>query len=304
MTGANMSDVWKLETLRSGDLELTILPGIGGRLWDIKFQGRSLLFQNQELQGHIPDLKNLQELPTQSPHFGFPLWGGEKTWIAPDTNWTKGAPYPSLDSGPYRTTEMSAGHVTLRSEVCPHSGLQVEREIRLVDGLSFTIQHKTINRGPYIRDVGIWSVMMLNHRARFGIPGRDLRIHGVFGDPEGFWTSSDQGLICDCSYQGEFKVGLGNPNSSILLCLGDDDEATWMRCESSRPKAEDLFAHGYPLEVFNSGDYAYCEAEWHGPLQSLPPEDTTEFTQRFDVWTTEIPVTLRETELELRRCMS
>lgn len=299
-----MSDIWKLETIRSDNLELIILPGIGGRLWDIKFQGRSLLFQNQELHGYIPDLQNLLDLPTQSPHFGFPLWGGEKTWIAPDANWTNGAPYPSLDSGPYRAIEMSAGHVTLRSEVCPHSNLQVEREIRLVDGFSFTVQHRIINRGPHVRDVGIWSVMMLNHRTRIAVPGHDLKTYVVFGDTEGFWAASDQGLICDCHEQGEFKVGLRNPDSSVLLSLGDEVEITWMRCESSRPKVEDTFAHGYPLEVFNSGDYAYCEAEWHGTLQTLSPEDTTEFTQCFTVWTTEVPQSLTETELELLKCMS
>jgi hypothetical protein len=304
MTGALMSDIWKPVTLRSGELELSVLPGIGGRLWDIHFEGCSLLFQNQDLQGRIPDLQNLLDLPTRSPHFAFPLWGGEKTWIAPDTDWASGAPFPALDSGPYATTEMNTKHVSLRSAVCPQSGLQVDREIRLVDECSFVIHHKITNRGQYLRNVGIWSVMMLNHRARIGVPGQDLQTNSVFGDPEGFWTSSDQGLICDCDNQSEFKVGLTNPSSSILLCLGDDDNITWMRCECSRPKAGTQFAHGYPLEVFNSGDYAYCEAEWHGPLQSLPPEDTTEFTQRFDVWTTEIPVTLRETELELRRCMS
>lgn len=102
-----MPDIWKLMSLVSSDLELTILPGIGGRLWDVAYRGQSLLFQNPDLNGFLPDLENLRDIPTQSPQFGFPLWGGERTWIAPDTNWLDGSPYTALDSDPYEVVEGS-----------------------------------------------------------------------------------------------------------------------------------------------------------------------------------------------------
>lgn len=108
-----MPDIWKLETLRSGDLKMVILPGIGGRLWDVVFQGQSLLFQNRDLEGIVPDLNQLRGLPTRSPQFGFPLWGGEKTWIAPDTNWPDGAPFGALDSGAYEVVDASPAHITV-----------------------------------------------------------------------------------------------------------------------------------------------------------------------------------------------
>ena len=114
-----MTDIWKQESLSSGDLDLVILPGIGGRLWDVRFQGHSLLFQNQDLLGFAPDLEELKDYPTRSPQFRFPLWGGEKTWIAPDTSWPSGAPYAALDSGPYETISAECNQITLRSPICP-----------------------------------------------------------------------------------------------------------------------------------------------------------------------------------------
>ena len=46
-----MPDRWSVLQLQQGDLRLTLLPDIGGRLWDVSIQGRSLLFQNPDLDG-------------------------------------------------------------------------------------------------------------------------------------------------------------------------------------------------------------------------------------------------------------
>ena len=45
------------------------------------------------------------------------------------------------------------------------------------------------------------------------------------------------------------------------------------------------YAHGHNIEVFNSGDYSYCEAEWHSPSQRLRPGGEITFTQRFEIST-------------------
>ena len=78
-------DQWETRILRQGDLELVLTPEIGGRLMDIRYRDTSLLFQNPDLEGLQADPAKLDRLPTRTPHFPFPLWGGEKTWIAPDT---------------------------------------------------------------------------------------------------------------------------------------------------------------------------------------------------------------------------
>ncbi len=299
-----MSDIWKQETLSSSDLELTVLPGIGGRLWDVRFQKHSLLFQNQDLSGYTPDLKDLTGYPTKSPQFGFPLWGGEKTWIAPDTSWPNGAPYQALDSGSFETIEMGKNHIAMRSPICPQSGLQIEREIRLERGSEFSIHHKVCNQGENARDVGIWSVMMLNHQARIGVPGKNMKTCDVFGNPTCFLAQSTEGMIWDCNGLGEFKIGVENPNTRTFVRLDVGQATIWMLCQTDLASLGDAFAHTYPLEIFNSGDYPYCEAEWHGPLKMLSPNATTEFKQRFKVWAGDAPLALAQSELELMKCMS
>jgi len=53
--------------LAQGELELCLLPLIGGRLMDVRYKGSSLLFQNPDLVGRVPDLERLSELEWHGP---------------------------------------------------------------------------------------------------------------------------------------------------------------------------------------------------------------------------------------------
>ena len=60
-----MPDRWSVLQLQQGDLQLTVLPGIGGRLWDVQVGGNSLLFQNPDLDGVKVENTRLADLPTR-----------------------------------------------------------------------------------------------------------------------------------------------------------------------------------------------------------------------------------------------
>ncbi|MFA3921002.1 hypothetical protein AB1E33_29210 [Ruegeria sp. 2012CJ15-1] len=274
-----MSDRWSVLHLQQDDLRLTLLPGIGGRLRDVNFQGRSLLFRNPHLDGLDVDDTRLTDLPTRSPQFGFPLWGGEKTWIAPDASWVNGAPFPVLDSDSYQVTSRSSTHVDMTSTVCPISHLSVSRRITLTSAKSWDIEHVVANRGLSARLTGIWSVMMLNTPAKIGVEMENPAFFNVFGSAEGMATTHGSSVVADCRKQQEFKIGLRNPNGRTLVRCGTDGPL--LMCSVSEPQRDDQFAHHYPFEVFNSGDYAYCEAEWHSPARDLAPNETLSFRQKF-----------------------
>ncbi|MEH6522444.1 hypothetical protein [Sulfitobacter sp.] len=298
-----MDDLWKLETLKSGDLTLIILPGIGGRLWDVQFKGQSLFFQNTDLLGHAPDLENPTSLPTRSPHFKFPLWGGEKTWIAPDTAWANDAPFPVLDSGAYAIFKSDDHQIALQSGICPLSHLQISRTISIGDEDQFSIHHNITNTGDQARLTGIWSVMMLDHPACIAVGGEKLTSTPVFGDAGDQLIHKTAGLICNCQTRGEFKLGLDNPEGRTLVQTG----TAVMLCETQPPQPSDTFAHTFPLEIFNSGDYPYCEAEWHSPATMLDAHQTITFDQRFTIWSdpkTTNSIALSAGKKELLECMS
>lgn len=297
-------DIWTELTLQYGALALSLLPGVGGRLWDVRINGNSLLFQNPDLAGCAVDLDAPGALPTRSPQFGFPLWGGEKTWIAPDRDWPDNAPHPTLDSGPYRVTEDSARSVEMVSLACPLSSLVVTRRITLTSPCSWIVHHRLRNAGTEPRAVGIWSVMMLNHATTIAVPATQPEIHPVFGSDGGMVELHKNGVIGTCGDRREFKVALRNPTGRVLM--RNQASRYWVMCETPAPRGQHVYAHGMPFEIFNSGDYSYCEAEWHAPLAHLQPGSSTSFEQKFRVWSdteNSADLELATDERELMTCM-
>ena len=268
--------------LQRDDLCLTLLPGIGGRLWDVNFQDYSILFQNPDLEGLTVDERQLDDLPTRSPQFGFPLWGGEKTWIAPDTAWLNGAPFPVLDSGVYQVTSKGNNHIEMTSAICPMSFLSITRRITLNAADSWIIDNLVTNHGSCKRLTGIWSVMMLNTPTTIGIKVDTPVFHTVFGFAQEMVTMHDSCIVTNCTRQQEFKIGLPNPLGTTLISCGKDGPL--LKCTVQEPKQDDIFAHTHPVEIFNSGDYLYCEVEWHSPLHDIRPQETLSFQQEFRIF--------------------
>lgn len=276
-----MSANWATHSLSTDEMELVLLPGVGGRLWDIVFRGERLLFRNPDLEGVAFDVDNLAGLPTRSPHFGFPLWGGEKTWVAPDRNWPDAAPHAALDSGAYTIETLTDTEVLMVSERCPVSGLRVSRRIEVRSEHSFNIEHSVANEGGNSRETGIWSVMMLNHPVTIAVSSSRPEFLPVFGAANDQVETHAQATICICDRKAEFKVGLSCDAGLSLMRVGPTP--VWLSCRTEPPAGGDVFLHGHPCEVFNSGDYAYCEAEWHSPAKILDPGSVMSFTQRFEL---------------------
>ena len=296
-----MADRWDVITLQVENLHLQILPGIGGRLWDVKFHSRSLLFQNPDLIGLSVDETNLTALPTRSPQFKFPLWGGEKTWIAPDYLWAKGAPYTALDSAPFQITSLSATHIELESPVCPISHLSVKRRIDVVSAQRWTIRHHVENHGSAARPTGIWSVMMIDRPATIGVKMQNSDFQLVFGAVGNSVVELESNRIARCLAPQEFKIGLPNPDGKSLIKFGPN--GPWLECCVPPPQPGEAYAHQYPFEVFNSKDYPYCEAEWHSPIALLQPNDIITYQQEFQLWADDVTFFGTERE-EMIRCMS
>lgn len=300
-----MPEAWTEITLQDTDLELVILPGIGGRLWDVRYHGRSLLFQNPDLIGKTVDLSNLTGLPTRSPQFSFPLWGGEKTWIAPDTLWPENGPYPLLDSGRFQILSHSSQHVEMESQVCPISELSIRRRIALEGPDSWTIEHALTNHGAISRRAGIWSVMMFDTPASVAIPMETPQADTIFGDATGCMKEVQHGIVARCDRPQEFKLGLPNPDGATFIRCGEDGPT--VMCNVPVPSLRDAYAHNHPFEIFNSGDYPYCEAEWHSPAQDILPTESLAFRQAFRIWSgTPAPqaLSINSSSKELLSCMS
>lgn len=275
---------WPEYILKNNELELCLVPDIGGRLMDVRYKGASLLFKNPDLLSCLPDLSRLNELPSRAKHLSFPLWGGEKTWIAPDADWPDGAPHATLDSGKYALEKHLNNAVTLTSEICSKSNLQICRHITLSNSSQWTIRHQVINKGTMSKRVGLWSVMMTLSPANYLF--RISNGHTpttVFGNPGGaFSCDGDIGQIT-CDARREFKVGVHPPAEITVARIPSIQGVVWIINKGLVAKHAAKYAHGHALEFYNSGHYDYGELEWHSPMVLLPPEQSYEFELRYQI---------------------
>lgn len=253
---------------------------------DVVFDGDSLLFQNPELLGSDPDLEKLAQLPTRATHIPFPLWGGEKTWVAPESSWPNGAPHPVLDSGNYSVAVDSPESMTMTSPICPQTELQIKRTIELEGEDRWTVRQQISNLGTQARYVGIWSVMMTVRPVHYFFaysPGR--QIEHIFGSttvkPK---LLGDFGQL-DCVGMMESKIGIHPPKGLAAARIKTaSGAAIWLATRTETPQAPDNYAHGHALEFYNSGHYDYSELEWHSPAEQIPPKQNISMDVQFQVF--------------------
>ncbi|WP_438390182.1 hypothetical protein [Caballeronia sp. DA-9] len=282
---------WNALSMREGTVELVVVPAIGGRLMSIRHEGVELAYVNDALAGRVPDW-SVEQWRALCGEWNFPLWGGGKTWIAPESEWPDGAPQRDLDSGPYEVTgtwfdNRSMG-IELLSPVCRQSGLQVRRRIALSarDG-AWTTSHELSNRGESARSCAIWDVLMLRRpgRVETGIENgqQDWRVSvmpflakGPLGDvrDSGFVTGSNSHVATQCTDAVEFKLGINN-SPGVMHVVFDLPEAKLTLSRRFPVLPEARYAHGSPLEIFNAPKLPYFEIESHGPLVVLRPGEST-----------------------------
>ena len=266
---------------------LHVVPQVGGRLMGICHEDDELCFINPALAGKIP-LADGSDWSELCGEWTFPLWGGGKTWVAPESQWPGGAPHVDLDSGAYVLrsswiTTHSMG-VVLESPICHLSGLQIERRIELFrDTMGWRVTHTVTNRGIKSCQCGAWDVLMLRRPAMVHIPlpGKlvdwreavrpssnktslsSLYETGVIGINRG-------ALNVSCNYAIEFKVGVLSDRGEIHVRFNTTSTPLSYKRRTSLLK-EDRYAHGHPIEVFNAPSLAYFEVESHSRLASLEP---------------------------------
>jgi len=250
-----------------------------------------LCFINPALAGKAPsaDGSDWSEL---CGDWDFPLWGGGKTWIAPESKWPNGAPHRDLDSGNYTLRSLwinthSMG-VELECPVCPLTQLQIQRRIELLKGSATWRVTQTIsNRGTETRQCGVWDVLMLRRPGNVMIPlpatERDAvkAVHpfvGIGPIPDLFEAGIidiDQGsLKVRCDEAVAFKVGALSSHGEMHVHLNASGTAPLLYRRRSDISGADSYAHGHPIEVFNAPVLPYFEVESHSRLATLSPGES------------------------------
>lgn len=278
---------WQGIRLQHGALSLVIAPDIGGRIVSLSFNGQELMFTLPRLHGHTVDISSVADVRKTKREQGWLHYGGYKTWLAPQENWTDGLPFLDLDSGAYSADISSEGEmdtVRLTSPVCRETGAQFERSIWLDGNGRVRLEQTLINRGTEPMHWGLWDVTQVCGPGRVLLPvgftsqfSEGIKAYPNEGrSPEVMERYIQRGTgwaIVNCSQQEPFKYGSDSREGWILGLLEGKESELLAYLKLFEVDENEVYAHQADAEVYDSGELPYFEMEVHSPLRELAPAE-------------------------------
>lgn len=271
-----------MKELRSDNLTLVCLPELGGRIISLKYNHHELLFVQHEHvhERFVPD--QLADFKQKKSELGFRLWGGDKTWVSPQADWVMGIPPLDLDAAPYDAHETAEGLI-MQSPICRETGLQIHREIRMLENNALDLIETVINHNDFPVKRSVWNVTQLLRPARveFQCDYQQVKAFDNEGESvslkEQIVQQKGSQILIDCHQPLHFKFGAVPLKGELVTYC--DKGIIFSRSFDVDSGAE--FAHGCALEVFNSADYDYLEVEVHAPLLTLEPQASISLQQHW-----------------------
>ena len=259
---------WQAWRIEHGPLTLVLVPQVGGRLMGLQWHGHELSFVNPDCQGRVHDVAAIADVHECKRRLGFLLWGGDKTWLAPQTRWTDEVPFIDLDSGAYALSfNQDSATATMTSPVCRETGVQIERTLRVGEQPgAWSMVHTLHNRSDREVSWAPWDVAMIVRPATVYLP---TRAGSHF--PQGLRTFDNEGVsaavrdavvsfvddfaVISCRDPLRFKYGVDAEVGSVLAVIESGPRGLIGLRKSVQAYHPRPYAHGCVAEVFNAAEY-------------------------------------------------
>lgn len=262
--------------LSEGDLQIVIIPTIGGRIISMEYFGEEFCRQNESSFGKVSEQSGGDWLN----------WGGDFDWIGPQESWnTDGWPPPyMIDSAPWKVSEYNDSSIALQSEPC-NLGISLQKKIIISDGQLRIIKTMT-NCSNESKTFGIWNITQVKTKGIVSVPIVDFDQNDmkVFLNPSGNTVESlvnsdivkisDNELAFDES-KGNFKVGL---ISSIGQIRYELNGLIMDKLIESQPNVK--YPHNCNIEVYRDEKSGYTELEQLWKMESLMPGESCTAEQK------------------------
>ncbi|HPQ70766.1 MAG TPA: hypothetical protein PKW95_16700 [bacterium] len=277
---------WALKTLRGGELVAAAAPAIGGRIISLQYRGEELLFVQAERTGETFDFSAVDDLRAAKRAIGFGLWGGDKTWVAPQRAWVDGIPPLELDAAPYQVEE-DGDAIVMTSPLCRETGLRVVRRVEVSAAGVLTLDETIRNDSDRPVRRGLWNVTQVLRPFDVYLPATALRPYPEEGDSvcliDRFVERAGEWCKIVCRAPAHFKYG-GFAQRGCVIALREEKETTlaFARTFAHPPVAD--YAHEAEVEVYNSPNHNYLEIELHAPWRELAPGESVGQRQRWHVF--------------------
>ncbi|MFH0753476.1 MAG: hypothetical protein V2A70_02780 [Candidatus Omnitrophota bacterium] len=269
-------------------MTLGLLPELGGRIISLAFRDEELLFMPDDLK--LPDLPLGMDVTAYKREHGLVVYGGDKTWVAPEGEWGGQVPSLDLDAGIYASANSDKA-VVMTSPVCRETGLQIIRRVGFLDNGDIFLIETLRNAGINAVTKGVWNVTQIRRPLEVCIPvdERDIRSYHhenqTLPDPGFSPLHIDGWSIIPCQGNTCFKFGAMLREGRVAVMKDTPyGKLAWARVFDIAPGKP--YAHRSMIEVFNAPWQEYAEIEVHSPLTELPPGAEVTLTQLWRLYLT------------------
>ena len=281
---------WPGFVMVQGDISLGLVPGLGGRIMSLKFRGQELFYAPPATPEGLPVLPegDLPDLRVFKRSFGVRIWGGDKTWVAPEAAWVEKIPPLDLDAGCY-AFEQEKDACVMTSPVCRETGLQAVRRVAFLEGGDIALTETLRNRGDVPASRSVWNVTQVARPFDVLLPAaaQDIRSYyhedPTLPDPGFTPFEKDGWSVIPCRNDVCFKFG-GPVRAGRAVVIKETDAGSVVLLRVFDVAHDKPYAHRSMVEVFNSSRYPYGEVEVHAPLEAIPPGGESSLSQLWRVY--------------------
>ncbi len=273
-----------------GDLKASFLPEAGGRMISLSWQEKELFYSS--IEGFQPftfsESATEKEIREFKRNSGFGVWGGDKTWIAPQQLWWEGTPPAATDRGVWEYSISGSQEIHMKSPVCKETLLVAEKTVTIFSE-RLRIREKITAVRDWSVPRGVWNVTQFLRPLYVYIPSSLIAVkpYPEEGDslnllkekllewPLTTGDDLDPGedlsfVRIDCTKPAHFKYG-GIPRKGFIVSVHPAE--TGYLCITRKfgiySRSGKDYPHGSQWEVYNSPDQNYMELELHSTASEL-----------------------------------
>lgn len=290
-----------LRMLRHGDLEVGVLPELGGRIVLLRKQGSHNMLRENQSFWHPENWPQSVHANTRRSVFF-----GHIHWLAPQSAWWQQQdldpqqqgrdwpPDPFLELGRYEVLEQTPARLVVRSPESPVSGVVLTKVFELVSENSLRIIAEARNVRNSAVSWGLWSNARFPADTRFraalaGVTEEDIRYSdgaafrgSVSEDAQWFTFANDpESLRVETSAASKAFINTSSPRFEIAF-------ADWILVTSlADPLPSRIHPEHATAEVFlmkhPRSDHAFLELEFHGAYQTLQRNESVTIAELWQI---------------------
>ena len=258
-------------TLQNGERTMVIDAAKGGKILSLKYGEREVISQLR-----------------------WPEAFGSTFWTSPQKEWNW-PPVPEYDKRPY-TVEQKDGVLTLTSEVSERMKYRIRKAFAVDerDG-AFVITYTIINESDEVRKVAPWEITRVQNEGGlifFEAPVEGITPAGLMDFKDAFgaaWYQTDE-TNGNRKVNADGKGWLAYYNNGLLLVKQFDD------LDASQPAPDEA-----EIQVYVNRGKAHIELESQGAYTTLQPKESVNWTVRWYLQPSDLPVEPSEKLLKLAR---